>query len=223
MAKNNKAFNKEFYEKHFRITIFGSARIKKDDKIYKQVFNLAKDLGKQGFDVITGGGPGLMEAANAGHGAGDTKNKAHSIGLNIKLPFEEQGNRHLEIKREFDRFSNRLDHFMILSNVVIVMPGGVGTCLEFFYAWQLTQVKHICNIPIILCGKMWQELIEWVTKFPIKQGLINKSDLHNLYIVQSNKEALDLIKKSHKIYKKEGDKYCLNINKYTLDKSQLKL
>ncbi len=89
----------------FRVTIFGSARLKPEDEIYQMVFDLAKEIGKKGFDIVTGGGPGLMEAANAGHAAGDKEEKADNIGLTIQLPWEAHGNKHLELKKHFNKFS----------------------------------------------------------------------------------------------------------------------
>lgn len=207
----------EELRKHdFRITIFGSARIKQKDKLYKQVFAFAKELGRQGFGVVTGGGPGLMEAANAGHEAGDKGQKAASIGLIIKLPWEARKNRHLEIKKKFNKFSKRLDNFMALSSVVTVMPGGVGTCLELFYTWQLTQVRHIPPIPIILIGKLWQKLMAWVQKYPIKHGYISPNEADNIYVAKNNKEALKMISKAYNIFKKDRMNYRKNIKKYKL-------
>ena len=210
---------KQELEKHeFRVTIFGSARIKKNDKLYKQTFNLAKEIGKNHIDIITGGGPGLMKAANAGHEAGDKLNKADSIGLPINLPWEPKDNKHLEIKKEFDKFSNRLDHFMALSGAVVIMPGGVGTCLEFFYAWQLIQVKHVRPIPIILIGEMWEKLYIWTKQYLVKTGFISTHDIDNFYIAKDNKEALNIIFKQHEFFKKEGKNYYKNIGKYKIEK-----
>lgn len=196
--KKMKSMKEELKKQDFRVAIFGSARLKKNDKVYKQVFQLAKEIGKHKFDVVTGGGPGLMEAANAGHEAGDKGKKADSIGLVIKLPWESRGNKHLEIKEEFAKFSKRLDAFMALSKVAIIMPGGIGTCLELFYAWQLIQVKHIKPIPMILVGKMWEELIKWIKKYPLKKGLISKKDLDNIHIAKDNKAAMKIILKTYK-------------------------
>ncbi len=200
----------------FRVTIFGSARIKQNDPIYKQVFALAKNIGQHGFDIVTGGGPGLMEAANAGHEAGDKGDMSDSIGLMIKLPWKTKKNKHLEIKKKFNKFSNRLDNFMALSSVVVAVPGGVGTTLELLYTWQLTQVKHMPPIPIILIGKMWRPFIEWIKKYPIKKGLINKSELSNIYIAKNNKEAMRIILSAYAIFEKEGKQYKNNIQKYKL-------
>ncbi len=201
----------------FRVSVFGSARIQENDKVYKQVKDLSKMIGEQGFDIVTGGGPGLMSAANLGHEEGDRKNKADSIGLTIRLPWETDDNKHLEIKKHFNRFSDRLDNFMALSNVVVVTPGGIGTCLELFYTWQLIQVRHICPIPVILIGDMWKELINWVKAYPLKKGLISPEDMNCIYVVKDNKEAMKIIMKANEVYKKHDGDYCSNINLYKLD------
>ena len=182
------------YEDHFRVAIFGSARIEKDDAIYKQVRDLAHKIGKKDIDLVTGGGPGLMDAANFGHSM--AKNgTAHSIGLTIDLPHESHANKHLDLKKHFHKFSSRLDTFMELSDVAVVVPGGIGTCLELFYTWQLAQVKHTANTPIILLGDMWHELIVWVRQYPLKNGLISAHDLDNIHCVDTEEEAFALIMK----------------------------
>lgn len=211
------SFKDELKKRDFRVTIFGSARIKSNDKIYKQVKDLAKKIGKHGFDIVTGGGPGLMEAASIGHEIGDKDGKAESIGLTIELPWESEENGHLEIKKHFDHFSGRLDHFMALSSAIVVTPGGIGTCLELFYTWQLVQVKHICPIPIILIGTMWKKLIIWAKKYPLKEGLISPKDFSSIYVVKNNKEAMKVIMNTYEVFIKEGKNYCLNVDKYQLD------
>ncbi len=207
--------DKEIDIDHFRVALFGSARIKKDDDFYKQVFELAKRIGQKDIDIVTGGGPGLMEAANSGHKAANNGN-AHSLGLTIRLPWEAQVNIHLDMIEHFEKFSDRLDHFMVLSNVVIITPGGVGTCLEFFYTWQLTQVKHICHIPIILIGDMWKNLMNWVCIGPVKRGLISNEDMSNVYVVKNNDEAMEIIEKAYEMFLTEGKKYCFNYKKYKI-------
>ena len=165
----------EINDDHFRVTIFGSARIKKGDPRYNQVKSLAKMLGEKGIDIVTGGGPGLMQAASIGHNLGmkNSKTPSHSIGLLIKLPKEQKTAEFLDIKKEFQRFSGRLDRFMELSNVFVVAPGGIGTTLELFYTLQLIQVKQTCNVPIILLGTMWPPLIKWLENYPLKNNLMN--------------------------------------------------
>ncbi len=183
----------EIAKKDFKVAIFGSARVKKGDQIYKQVYNLAKAIGKHEIDLVTGGGPGLMEAANYGHFNGDKNNKAVNIGLTIQLPWENEVNKYVELEEHFQHFSKRLDNFMALSNVAVVTPGGIGSCLELFYAWQLIQVKHIQPIPIILIGHMWAQLIKWIREYPLKKGLISPGDMQYIHVVKNNKEAMKII------------------------------
>lgn len=202
---------------HFHVCIFGSARIKETDPAYTLVKELSRMIAEEGLDVVTGGGPGLMEAAGKGHKEGRVDVDTHSIGLNIKLPREQESNLHLDIKKEFSRFSERLDNFMQLSNVVVVAPGGVGTLLELFYAWQLVQVKHICNIPIILLGDMWPDLIGWIESWPLKHGLLNSDDLNSLFLARKSDEAMKIIRKAFEEYKKGGDDFCLTYDKYSID------
>ncbi len=204
-------------KKHFRVAIFGSARIKPNDPRYRQIYSLAKRIASAGFDVVTGGGPGIMEAANKGHKDGRKEGRrVHSFGLNIMLPQEQSANKHLDIKKDFKRFSERLDYFMNLSNVVVVAPGGVGTLLEFFYTWQLIQVKHICSIPIIFMGDMWPELIEWIEKWPLKKRLLDRHDLHPLFLAKHCSEAMQIIKKTHQDYIEGGTDFCNNYEKYKI-------
>ena len=213
VKKHNNTVEQELKEHHFRVSIFGSARIKKDDELYKQVYNLAESIAQHNIDIVTGGGPGIMEAANEGHKKVSNGN-SHSIGLTIRLPHETKGNKHLDIKKHFDKFSNRLDHFMALSNAIIIMPGGIGTCLELFYSWQLSQVKHICHIPIILHGEMWDELLKWVKEYPLKANSLNPEDLNNIFCVSNNKEALEIILDTYKAYQAGGEDFCVNYKKY---------
>lgn len=212
MTNNDQEFLKEVNEKHFRVAVFGSARTKKDEGIYQKVFDLAYKLGERNIDIVTGGGPGIMEAANAGHQAGDPGESSDSIGLTIRLPWEADANPHLDLKKHFNRFSGRLDTFMTLSNVVVVMPGGIGTCLELFYTWQLIQVKHINKIPIILIGEMWEKLMKWVAENPLKDGLISPEDTEFVYIVKSNKEAIEIIEEEKSAFEK--GEACGNNKKY---------
>jgi uncharacterized protein (TIGR00730 family) len=212
---------REAAPEHFHVCIFGSARISEGDPAYRLVEELSGMIAEEGLDVVTGGGPGLMEAANKGHKKGRVDVDTHSIGLNIKLPKEQGPNAHLDIKKEFSRFSERLDNFMLLSNVVVVAPGGVGTLLELFYAWQLVQVEHICNIPIILLGDMWTELIDWIEKWPLKLGLLSRDDMIPLFHAQDSEEAMKIIRKAFEEYKKGGEDFCLSFDKYSVDYRQL--
>jgi uncharacterized protein (TIGR00730 family) len=188
----------------FRIAIFGSARIKRDDQIYRDVFDLARRIGDRGFDMVTGGGPGIMEAANAGHEFGDSQDVAESIGLIIELPFENKGNNYLELSKRFKRFSKRLDTFLSLSNVMVVTRGGIGTMLELFYMWQHVQVHHVSFKPIILIGEMWEELIQWIKDYALRDRLVSEEDFDYIYIAKNNEQAMDIINTFKKLHDAEG-------------------
>lgn len=182
----------EMETEFFRVCIFGSARINPGSPFYKQVEDLAAELASRGIDIVTGGGPGLMEAANKGAKAGS--NKSRSIGLPIDLPFETDANSHLDVKHQHRRFSSRLDEFMRISHAVIVTPGGIGTCLELFYTWQLMQVGHIKQRPLILLGtKMWDGLMGWLAQQPLQQDLMSQRDFGMLKVVDSVEECLRVL------------------------------
>ncbi len=218
--ENNIMIKEELKNNHFRVSIFGSARIREGDERYDHVFDLAKNIAHHDIDIITGGGPGIMEAANAGHHAGRNGHDSHSIGMTIQLPFEEYVNGYLDVHKHFKKFSNRLDYFMALSHVVVVMPGGIGTCLELFYTWQLTQVKHMCRIPIILRGEMWEGLIRWVKEEPLRKGFISPEDMDNIYIANNNKEVMKILMNYYERWKNPENIDCKK--KYTLEPLQKK-
>lgn len=178
----------------FRVAIFGSAQLQPATKEYKNVYDLAFQLSKLGIDVVTGGGPGLMEAASKG--AKDGGVATRSIGLHIKLPFETTANNHLDVTRIHKRFSSRLDEFMRISNSFIVTPGGVGTLLELFYAWQLIKVHHVRLQPILLVGgeDMWPDLLRWLEKWPLKLNLLTQSDMDQLVFCRSVEEVVERVK-----------------------------
>lgn len=176
----------------FRVCIFGSARISSKSPYYQQVYDLAFQLSQKGVDIVTGGGPGLMEAAN--RGAKEGSQTSRSFGLSIQLPSEPDTNHHLDVKHEHKRFSSRLDEFMRISHAVVVTPGGIGTLLELFYTWQLMQVDHIKPRPLILLGDgMWTTLVKWMEQFPLKQELISKRDLEMINVCQNVEEVMTLL------------------------------
>lgn len=197
----------------FRVSIFGSARTQPSDPIYTMTHDLAKALGEKGIDVVTGGGPGVMLAANEGHRHGSTDNESQSIGLTVKLPHESE-NGQLDMREHFQKFSNRLDTFMKLSNVVVVMPGGIGTCLELFYTWQLVQVGHICNIPILLLGDQWPPLLEWVKTSLLEPGRMSPKDMDMVCAMDNPEDALKLILETQATFEASGGEYCINLKKY---------
>ena len=176
---------------YYRVSIFGSARIKKNTNEYNQVYELAKKLAQNKADIVTGGGPGLMEAANVGAKEGSPDSK--SFGLHIDLPFETTPNEHLDVTFHHKKFSSRLDEFMRISNAVVVTPGGIGTILELLYTWQLIQVDHITPRPIILLGDMWGGLVNWMKAEPLRRNLINESDFDNIETVENINDVITIL------------------------------
>jgi hypothetical protein len=145
----------------YRVTIFGSARIAPGDEAYEQVKGLAARLSALGCDILTGGGPGLMQAANEGAQLGDPDDRTRSVGIRVALPFEQGANPFVEQVYTHRTFFSRLHHFVRLSSAYVVMPGGLGTTLELVLVWQLLQVSHLRELPLILVGEMWRELVSW--------------------------------------------------------------
>ncbi|HMO18970.1 MAG TPA: LOG family protein [Oligoflexia bacterium] len=197
----------EYTSEFYRVCIFGSARIKPDDSMYQITNRLGECLGELGLDVLTGGGPGLMEAANKGVLEGKKKagTKSKSFGLTIELnKFEEEASEHLDIKHHHRRFSSRLDDFMRLSNAVVVMRGGIGTLLELYFTWQLIQVGHMPNRPFILVDKkFWEGLIKWMEESLVVHGLISPGDMHFVELVDTPEEAAAIIKADYEAFIKE--------------------
>lgn len=196
----------------YRICIFGSARIKPNTKIYNDVYELARLVAREGIDILTGGGPGLMEAANKGAQKGKKegrgKGKSISFGLSIELEWEPVPNPHLDVKRHHMKFSSRLDDFMRLSSCVVCTPGGIGTLLELLFAWQLIQVKHMEKKPIILMDRVfWRGFIDWLRKVPVARGLIGALDIDDLEIVDTPEEVLEIVRANYKKFLKERPRF----------------
>jgi uncharacterized protein (TIGR00730 family) len=189
----------------YRVCIFGSARIGSSSEIYKQVEELAEALATNGVDVVTGGGPGLMEAANKGAKKGSQG--ALSIGLPIQLPFESDANSHLDVKSLHKRFSSRLDEFMRISHAVVVVPGGIGTLLELFYTWQLIQVNHIKPRPFLLFAQddSWATLVDWLRRYPLANKLMSPIDLDVIHVVSSVAEMMQVLEPDIKRFRQENN------------------
>lgn len=201
---------RELEQDFFRVCIFGSARIGPKDQTYRLVEQLSFELAKRGIDVVTGGGPGLMEAANKGaqRGRAAGHSKSRSIGVTIDLPFDEPVNQHMDIKRMHRRFSSRLDDFMRVSHVVVVTAGGIGTLLELYYTWQLLQVGHVEKRPVLLVGrKMWGGLLDWMKKEQLSRGLISERDLKMVQSVDKVGEILKVVEATRRAYvqKRKGN------------------
>ena len=143
--------------KRYRVCIFGSARVKSGTFGYEETKRVARALAKIGCDIITGGGPGLMQAAN--EGAASAPERSRSYGIRVTLPFEQNVNAFVSQAFEHRTFFTRLHQFVMTSDAFIVAPGGVGTVLEMMMIWQLLQVRHVQkDTPLILVGTMWQGL-----------------------------------------------------------------
>jgi len=174
------------------VSIFGSARTPKTNKYYKIATDIASELTKHGYGVITGGGPGIMEAANYGA----QKENGKSVGLNIVLPFEQTPNPYIDPDKliNFDYFFTRKLMFVKYSQGFIVMPGGFGTLDELFESLTLIQTMKIAHFPIVLVGKeYWGDLVTWIKKSMLKENNINEEDLELLKIVDTPEEAVAII------------------------------
>jgi uncharacterized protein (TIGR00730 family) len=143
----------------YRVTIFGSARVRSSDFAYQETKRVAAELAAMDCDIITGGGPGLMQAAN--EGAAAAPGKSHSVGIRVDLPFEQDVNAFVAEAYEHRTFFTRLHQFVIASDAFIVAPGGIGTVLEAMMVWQLLQVRHLEGVPLIFVGRMWHGLVDW--------------------------------------------------------------
>lgn len=181
------------------VTIFGSARIKEDHEYYILAENIAYNLTTHGYGIVTGGGPGIMEAGNRGAHRG----KGTSVGLNIELPFEQHDNPYIDSDKslDFDYFFVRKVMFIKYSQGFVVMPGGFGTMDELFEAITLIQTKKIGKFPIVLVGtKYWSGLMDWIKNTLVKEGTIHLDDLNLISIVDTEDEVLEVINTFYKKY-----------------------
>jgi uncharacterized protein (TIGR00730 family) len=183
----------------YRVTIFGSARAKPGTYVYAEVKRVAAALAGMGCDVITGGGPGLMQAANEGATEANAPERNRSVGIRVNLPFEQEVNPFVEQAFEHKTFFTRLHHFVLTSDAFVVAPGGIGTVLELMMVWQLLQVRHVHDTPLILVGKMWADLVEWAKKHLVNGPLplANAEDMSIPRCVNSADEAIAMIREHH--------------------------
>ena len=182
------------------VSIFGSARTKPDDHYYKLTERIAYKISKAGYGVITGGGPGIMEAGNKGaHAGGGT-----SVGLNIELPFEQHFNPYIDRDKNlnFDYFFVRKVMFVKYSQGFVVMPGGFGTLDEMFEAITLIQTKKVAKFPVILVGRaFWMGLMDWVKTVLVEQfGNVSVTDLDLIKIVDHEDEVVEVLDNFYKKY-----------------------
>lgn len=183
----------------YRVTIFGSARAQPGTFAYEEVKRVAAALAEMGCDVITGGGPGLMQAANEGAASANAADRSRSVGIRVDLPFEQDVNPFVKEAFEHKTFFTRLHHFVLTSDAFVVAPGGIGTVLELMMIWQLLQVRHVQNTPLILVGKMWTGLVDWAkaSLLATQPPLANPGDLDIPRCVNTAEEAIALVRQHH--------------------------
>ncbi len=203
---NNLTRLKPSKRERYRVTIFGSARALPGTYVYTEVKRVATALAEMGCDIITGGGPGLMQAANEGAAAAKAPERNRSVGIRVDLPFEQDVNPFVEQAFEHKTFFTRLHHFVLASDAFVVTPGGIGTVLELLMIWQLLQVRHVHGTPLILVGKMWADLVDWARTHLLtsQPPLASPEDMAIPYCVDSADEAITLIREHHDRWRTEG-------------------
>ncbi|MFW5941262.1 MAG: TIGR00730 family Rossman fold protein [bacterium] len=188
------------------VSIFGSARAKPDNPQYEAAVEVARLLGEAGYAIITGGGPGIMEAGNRGA----QKAGAMSIGLNIELPFEQGSNRFVEVPIDFHYFFVRKTVFVKYAQAFVIFPGGFGTMDELFESLTLIQTAKIQNFPVVLFDSdYWAGLLQWLRETMLHQGKISEGDLDLLVVTDSPAEVRDVIvsasqDRRHRLAQEEG-------------------
>lgn len=183
----------------FAITLFGSARTKPSDRYYQAAEQIAGLLGEEGFAIISGGGPGIMEAANKGA----AEHHATSVGLNIDLPFEQVPNKYQNLTLDFRYFFARKVMFVKYSMGYVCMPGGFGTLDEFFEALTLMQTNKIYPMPLVLFGiDYWEGLLAWMRNKLIGHGTISEEDFDLITLTDDPREVVAIMKQ-HRQWKRE--------------------
>lgn len=179
----------------YNVTVFGSARVEVGQKLYDDVKRLAQRLSELGCDIVSGGGPGLMQAANEGAQLGDPEDLGRSIGIRVALPFELDANPFVEQVYTHQTFFTRLQHFVRLSNAFVVVEGGIGTTLELFLVWQLLQVRHVSDVPLIVVGPMWRDLTAWALEHIARRDppMASEEDIRVPICVDTVEQALELL------------------------------
>jgi uncharacterized protein (TIGR00730 family) len=188
----------------YRVTIFGSARAKPGSFTYEETKRAATGLAKLGCDIITGGGPGLMQAAN--EGASAAAGNAKSVGIRVDLPFEQDVNAFVDQAFEHRTFFTRLHQFVLQSDAYIVAPGGIGTVLETMMIWQLLQVHHLKDTPLLLVGRMWPGFVSWARTAMLSYDppLANVDDFSIPQCVAGADEAIAVIREHHAIWSRKN-------------------
>ncbi len=184
------------------VSIFGGARVRRGHPYYRDAVAISRGLAEAGFTVITGGGPGLMEAANRGaRQAG-----GRSVGLNIKLPAEQGPNEFADTVVEFNYFFARKVMFVKYACGIVGLPGGYGTLDEIFEALTLVQTRKIKGMPVVLYGRsFWEGLLEWIEKQPVQGGLLRKSDLRLIHLTDDPEEVSSIIQRHFRRLQRAAD------------------
>jgi uncharacterized protein (TIGR00730 family) len=176
------------------VTIFGSARIREGNAVYESAREAGRRFAELGWAVVTGGGPGVMEAANRGAKEGG----GLSVGFNIELPYEQRSNSYLDIALTFRHFYARKTMFVKAAEGFVVFPGGFGTVDELFEALTLIQTGKVFHFPVVLYGSdYWEELIDWIKGELIADGMISPEDLDLLYVTDDLDEAVERVREAH--------------------------
>jgi len=174
------------------VSIFGSARVRPGDENYEKTVIIARSLAQSGFHIITGGGPGIMEAGNKGAREGGAK----SVGLNISLPLEQEPNPFANVRLDFQYFFTRKVMFVKYAQAYVGMPGGFGTLDEIFESLTLIQTRRIKPFPVILVGKdYWTGLLDWIRATLLDKNYISKQDLDYLTVLDDPEEVVHTIKR----------------------------
>ncbi len=182
------------------VAFYGSTRLADDDPLYRAAYETARLLAQAGFAIITGGGPGIMEAANRGAREGG----ARSIGLPIRLAREERPNAYLDVAIPFTQFAPRKAAFLAAASAFVIFPGGLGTLDELFEALCAMQAGHLARLPLILYGSaFWDGLIAFLRERLAQAGLIDASDLHLLAVADAPAEAVSLVAGAHVVAEAE--------------------
>jgi uncharacterized protein (TIGR00730 family) len=192
----------------YRVSIFGSARVAADHWVYAAVRDVAAELTRMNCDIITGGGPGLMQAANEGAHSADPNQAQRSVGIRVELPFEQEVNSFVAQAFEHRTFFTRLHQFVLMSDAFVVMPGGIGTVLETMMVWQLLQVRKLHNIPLILVGKMYADLVSWCRTYMLRPEfpLASPPDMEIPVCVEDGPSVVRILRDHHATWLKAQEK-----------------
>jgi uncharacterized protein (TIGR00730 family) len=204
-AVNNLTRLRPTKRQRYRATIFGSARVPRTHWVYKAVRDLAAELTRLDCDIVSGGGPGLMQAANEGVHQANPRARRGSMGIRIELPFEQDVNAFVTEAFEHKTFFTRLHHFVLVSDVFIVVPGGIGTVLETMMVWQLLQVNKLHDTPLILVGKMWCDLVDWCRKSMLRTDcpLASPKDMDIPVCLTDGPSILKIVRAHHARWKQQ--------------------